>query len=169
MDFGIPKQRRKKVEFHADQPVVRMLAVTEEGQRSKFVMNTKAAEMLGFGEEGDEKVSISFDGGLYIANTTDTDVEQYNVTKNKPHAFSNTKLRNYMIKHLELDASVDVDFLLERVPSETGMNIASMIHMSTEEVDEVVTINTEVEEIPEVNDVAYTPVVEEVEETNNEW
>jgi hypothetical protein len=170
MDFGIPKQRRRKVEFHEDQPVVRMLAVSEEGQRSKFVMNTKAAEMLGLGTGAEEKVSISFDGGLYLANTTGMDVEQYRVTKNKPYAFSNSKLREYMIKSLDLDTTNDIDFILDAIDND-GYRVAEMSILSTEHgVDE----SNESNETPE--SPSYVPqmdtyteaVVEETTETN-EW
>jgi cytochrome c biogenesis protein ResB len=119
MNFGIPKKRRRKVEFHSELPVMRVLAVVDGKNSRKFVFNTKAAEMLGFGEEMDEKVSLSFEDGLYVANTTTLETEQYRVTTNKPYSFSNKKVHGYLVEN-GLDTTVNTDYVLTAMAKAEG-------------------------------------------------
>lgn len=121
MDFGIPKQRRKKVEFHSELPVLRVLAVVAGKNSRKFVFNSKAADMLGFGVEKEERVSLSFENGLYVANTTTLETEQYRVTTNKPYSFSNKKVHEYLVKN-GLDITIDTDYVLTNVSADMGVD-----------------------------------------------
>lgn len=146
MNFGIPKQRVRKEEFHSNQPVMRMTVAGDKGTARKFMFNSLASEMLGLNDEveGNHQVSLSFDNGLYIANTTGTDVEQYKITLGKPHSFSNKKLHDYIMKTVEgLNTEDTNDFLLANAPNvESSLNVLSLtLLQSGEEYTEVIGIN----------------------------
>jgi hypothetical protein len=191
MNFGIPKQRGVgKKEFHANIPVMRMTAAGEKGTARKFVFNSKAAEMLGLDKEieGNHYVSISFDSGLYIANTTGMEVEQYRVTTGKPHSFSNKKLYQYILKNIEgLSEDVTNDFVLSNAPNvESSVDVYSLsLLQAGEEYTEQVVIeepnaeqvsnieesneDADFEDIPQVDGSTLEEEEEKLESTDVQW
>jgi len=154
MNFGTPKLRRRKDEFHPNVPAMRMMPVGEQRTARKFVFNTKAAELLGLKKpaegEGPLYVSVSFDNGIHIVNTTGVEgVEQYRVTANKPYSFSNKRLHVYFGKNVEgVDETQTNDFLLSADPNVGGdMNAFSIsLLQAGDSYTEAVSVDTPAEE-----------------------
>lgn len=174
MNFGIPKSRgaNRKNDFHPNVPAIRMVALTAEGVSRKFLLNSKAAEMLGISKQGKGEdpyyVSLSFDGGIYIVNSTGiADVEQYRITKNTPYSFSNKRLYEYFLKNIEgLTEGVDNDFALSLAPNVGGEDVTAYqmsLLQSGEEYTEKVVVDAVEETTEETTDATEDASEENVE------
>lgn len=110
--FGVPNTRTKKEEKYPGLAVVTLKA-TQKGHAKKFEFNTQSSDDMMFHD--DSKVSVSFiDGEIFLVNTTECDdiVEKYKLTKGTPKSFSNSKVYSHAVKMLDLNESIDNEFVI---------------------------------------------------------
>lgn len=141
--FGIPLKREKKTEKY-DFPVLTMQKQPEFKGARRFLLNKAAIELLGITHDTHETVSIGFplnnDGKFVIGRTTEnTNVPEkfkYSVHKTE-NSFSNGSLYEAMKKELDLDLTIDVEFIIREDNS---------LHVINENVNAITFKETEQEQ-----------------------
>ena len=125
LEFGIPTQRKKKVDAYAGQAVLIMHSLPEGSKKSrKFELSQDAAELLGYEKRGN--IAVSFNGdNMFLANIYDSISEQgYNLTNH--FTFSNVKL-------YDLDTTIDNVFTLEsRSVDQDNVNALSQVMINND-------------------------------------
>lgn len=116
--YGIPLKREKKTEKY-DFPVLTMQKEPGFKGARRFLLNKSTMELLGITHDTHETVSIGFplnnDGKFVIGRTTEnTNVPtkfKYSVHKTE-NSFSNGTLYEAIKKELDLDLTMDVEFII---------------------------------------------------------
>ena len=114
--YGIPLKREKKTEKY-DFPVLTMQKQPEFKGARRFLLNKAAMELLKLTNDK-ETVSIGFplnnEGKFIIGRTTDILMPEkfkYSVHKTE-NSFSNGSLYEAIKKELDLDLTMDVEFII---------------------------------------------------------
>jgi len=116
--FGIPLKREKKTEKY-DFPVLTMQKEPGFKGARRFLLNKSAMELLGLTHDTQETVSIGFplnnDGKFVIGRTTENmnvpEKFKYSVHKTE-NSFSNGILYEAIKKELDLELTMDVEFII---------------------------------------------------------
>ena len=117
MNFGVPSQKRQKVEKYPNDAVMTIVGYTgQKGAGRKIEFNSTASEKLGFTDDKAE-VAFSFDGGLFVANANQQGIPSEHaikVTKNSPRKISDKRTYEYIIKTQGLDETLDNEYFLSQ-------------------------------------------------------
>jgi len=141
--YGIPLKREKKTEKY-DFPVLTMQKEPGFKGARRFLLNKSAMELLGITHDTQETVSIGFpqqnEGRFVIGRTTEnTNVPtkfKYSVHKTE-NSFSNGTLYEAIKKELDLDLTMDVEFIIREDNS---------LHVINENVNAITFKETEQEQ-----------------------
>lgn len=142
MNFGVPNQRRVRVEKYPDKPVMTLLGYddTKKGSGRKVEFNKKATELLGL-PENNATVAFSFtDDGIFVANGSQSGIpDDYGlrITKTVPRSFSNKSHYEYIVKVFELDTDIDNEFSIsETSRDEDGVTVYAITPLVSDTNDQ---------------------------------
>ena len=103
MNFGVPSQRKVKVEKYPNNAIVTIGVDGGKGKSRQLTFNKRAAELLNITD--DSRIAFAFDGNKFaIANTDQNGIDAKDgirVTKSKPRKVSDKKTYNYIKKIYE--------------------------------------------------------------------
>jgi len=147
--FGIPKIE-KPVNPLDKIPVLTMELVENKGFNRRFMLNSKAIEVLGI-NPGDDSVSFAFDDvnkKVYIAKLTGED----SVLVGKNKAFSNKKYYEYIAKMKSLISDYNNYFELVNPIDISGITAYELVHIQMDVVETTETnpiVDKEIEHLVE--------------------
>jgi hypothetical protein len=144
----VPAQRKRKEEKY-NFAVVTMSAIVEKGAGRKFSFNKAAQELLGI--QGEDRVSFGFtpDGkNIYLRKASG----EAGFQLTKTCTISDKKTYEFISKRLNLDNSIENDFVISSVADTIGEGVCEMSRIL--ETTEVAFANTQLGDISDVEDLS---------------
>jgi len=132
--FGIPKVE-KPVNPLDKIPVLTMELVADKGFNRRFVLNSKALQVLEV-EPGIDSIAFAFDdvnNKVYIAKLSSED----SVLVAKNRAFSNKRYYEYVAKMKNLDSKYDNYFELTNPLDISGITAYELVHIQMDSVETI--------------------------------
>ena len=159
MKFGIPNQRpKRKPELYPDTPVLTIGIDGGKGTSRAMILNSKAVETLGLGDE-DATVLFGFEEGrVFITNGNQDDVPEEHrirVTKGNPRKISEKRTYTYISeKVFNLDNSVENHLVLTATVQD-GVSVYELLPMTNASTD-TKSVVFEIDEKVEAKDFVET-------------
>jgi len=117
MNFGVPSQRKQRVEKHPNTPIMTLMSYDgSKGKGRKIQLNTAACDLLDL-DKKDARIAFSFDNGLNVLNAEQKGVPKefgIRVTKSYPRTISDKKTYEYIIKSQGLDETLENEYILKQ-------------------------------------------------------
>ena len=122
MNFGVPNQRKVKVEKYPDNAIVTVGIDGGKGKSRQLIFNKRACELLNITD--DSRIAFAFNGNEFaVANTDQNGIDAsvgIRVTKSKPRKISDKKTYDYIKKIMDLDTNVENLFELQLSTNDNG-------------------------------------------------
>jgi hypothetical protein len=124
MNFGVPSQRKVKVEKYPNNAIVTVGVDGGKGKSRQLIFNKRACELLNITD--DSRIAFAFEYNttkFALANTDQNGIDAKDgirVTKSKPRKVSDKKTYNYIKKIMNLDTDVENLFELQLSTEDNG-------------------------------------------------
>ena len=142
MKFGIPNQRKKRVEKYPENAILTLAVDGGKGTSRAMFINTKGETLLGLSDTSNVAFSFAEDtNDVYILNAKQPGVPEefgIRVTKALPRKVSDKRTYEYISKILELDNTIENHFELVPHIGEDGDPVSYHLvpFIETQVVDE---------------------------------